>query len=229
MDRRNGALAGVAAGLLFLVAGLMIGSPPKADDPTAKVVSFLVDKRGVMRLQLVLFGIGFLFFMWFLASLSILLRRAEGAPSGLASLPVAGGVGILALAFAGGSPLAAVFWRGAGQIDPKLVQLSWDANNLTAAFIGIPATLVLLAVAALVLRTGALPAWAGWLALVAAVPNFAGALAILFETGPLAPGGAVPSFVALFAAVIWMVGTAVAMMREGDRAGASPEMTAARP
>jgi hypothetical protein len=212
---RTGGIAGALGAVLLVVAGLLTGTPPKTDEPTANVVAYLDDKRDALRWQVVLFAIAVILIVWFTASFAALMARTDGVSPLQAALPLAGVTAIFAIAFAGGAPLYALVWRGPTGSSPDLVRLVWDANNLASSFVCIAGVIVFLASAALIMRSVVLPAWLAWLALVAAVVNAVGALAILFDTDQTAwaPGGFVPGLLALLAAAVWILLTSVTMIQ----------------
>jgi hypothetical protein len=210
---RTGAMAGMVGAIVLIVAGLLPGTPPKPDDSASEVVEFLMDKQDQLRVQLVLFAIAMILLLWFTAAFSTLMSRGDVSVP-FAVLPMIGVLGIVAIGFGGGSMMSAVVWRGADQVDPKLAQLAFDTNNLATSFISIAAVLVFLASAALVMRTRLLPAWVGWLALVAVVLNAVAMIAVLFDAdnGGLAPGG-VTAVVGLMISGVWILATSVVMFR----------------
>jgi hypothetical protein len=215
---RTGGIAGAIGAVLLVVAGLLTGSPPKTDDSASKVTAYLVDKRDAIRWQIVLFAVAILLIFWFTAAFGALMARTDGISPVHAALPLAGFTAILAIGFGGGAPFAAVVWRGPTSLSPDLARFAWDVNNLASSFIGIAAVLIFLASAALIMRSAALPAWLGWLALVAAVINAFGVLAILFDADKtaLAPGGIVPGVLCLVAAAVWILAASVTMIQTRD-------------
>jgi hypothetical protein len=220
LTTRAGGIVGVVGAVLLVVAGLITGSPPKTDDPASKVVSYLVDKRDVLRWQIVLFAIAIVLILWFTAAFGALMARTEGTSGVQAALPLVGVTAILAIAFAGSVPLSAIVWRGPTSQSEEIVHFAWDANNLAGSFVNIAAVLVFLAAAALIMRSAALPRWLGWLALVVAFVNIVGSFAIVFDADQtaLAPGGFIPGVLCLLGAAVWILATSVTMARTGVEA-----------
>lgn len=215
LTTRTGGIAGVVGAVILVVAGLFAGTPPKTDDSADEVVAYLVDKRDVLRWQFVLFAVAIILILWFTAAFGALMSRAEGVSGVQAGLPLAGVAAITAIAFAGGSPLAAVLWRGPTSQSADIVHFAWDANNVASSFVSIAAVLVFLAAATLVMRSTALPQWVGWVALAAAAVNAMGMIAILFDADQtaLAPGGFVPAMLCLLAAAVSILTIALTMAR----------------
>jgi hypothetical protein len=110
---------------------------------------------------------------------------------------------------------AAVAWRGASSFDANLVRLAWDAGNVATTFIGVTAVVALLAAALLIMQTKALPVWTAWLALLAMLGSLLAVFALLVDasTSALAPGGIVTGLGSILLAAIWIVATAVTMLR----------------
>lgn len=161
---RFGAAAGLVGALVYVVGAFVAGNPPKPDDATASIVAHLQDKRTAVLLGMALTVVGLAFFMWFVGYLRALLAEAEisigedGAP--LATVTLIAFLVLFALAGAGGIALNVVVWRGAGSIDPDLVRLAFDAQNLSLyALTSTAALLSVLAPTVVIARTGVLPRW----------------------------------------------------------------------
>ena len=75
-------------------------------------------------------------------------------------------------------PAVALAWEDtAARADPGLVHAVWNLNTLALVPIGSSAGAFCLASALVILRTRVLPAWVGWIGVLAAV---AGLLAVLY-------------------------------------------------
>jgi hypothetical protein len=140
-------------------------------------------------------------FVVFAAGLWGILRDAEGGTGWISTAGlVAAGV-LLAITVAGDLVLgAAVFYAGRG-VDPAAASLLLDAKKLAEMF-SVPFIGLFLASAAIVvLRTAALPRWAGWSAAAIA--------AIALATLPL---GYEPSQTSFFLALLWILAVSVRLL-----------------
>jgi hypothetical protein len=205
-------MAGIAGAVVTALAGVITGAPPSPDDPTSEFKKFMIDKRDALRWQVVLFAIGIVLLIWFFATFSSLMARGDVSMP-FAMLPTVATMGILGIGFGGAAMYTAVFWRGARGFDDSAIQMAYDSNSLATSMLSVAVLVIFLAAAVLIMRTGLLPAWLGWLAVVGAVINALGVLGVLFDPdSALSPGGALSVF-GLMATMLWIVVTGVVMLR----------------
>jgi hypothetical protein len=204
-------LAGVAAAVTF-VAGLILAShSPDVGDPDAKIISFYAKHSNRVGILIGAYLLVFcaLFLIWFAAGMRARLRNAEGPGSRLSDVALGGGilaaVGLAtgAIGFAsipagesfGGAPLhsadVARFLPGVGY-----------GMVLIVAMFG--AIALIDAVSIVIMRTGVLPRWLGWLGFVCGVLLLFGVV-----------------FLPLIALPVWLIAASIAM-----RGGESPEAVA---
>src|SRR6266702_7381265 len=74
--KRWAASTGIGFGVLLLVGGLISGSPKKYNASAADISSYLQDKHKELLIGGILFGIGYVLFLWFLASFAGMFRDA---------------------------------------------------------------------------------------------------------------------------------------------------------
>jgi hypothetical protein len=169
-------VAGIAFVVLMVVGSMLVGNVPSPDASRAEVAHYLTDDSRQMHniVGAYLWVIGALAFLWFLIRLRNDLRRAEGGKGTLSNLAYGAGVGFAAVWTVSAATFASVAYavslRNAPVTDTDLVRVLPPLGRLElllgGGFFGI---LVLLATAAVVLRTGVLPRWLGWLAIAAAI------------------------------------------------------------
>ena len=161
---RAGAAAGLVGAVLYIVGAFVAGSPPAPDASTVSIVTYMQEHREALLWGMVLTYTGLALFLWFAGYLHARLAAAEaaladsGAP--LATVTLLAFVVLFGLAGAGGIAFNLMVWRGAGSIDPNLVRLAFDAQNLS--LYAITSTVALLSVLApiiVIARTGILPKW----------------------------------------------------------------------
>lgn len=200
MSQTRGSLApltGVVFVLLFVASFIVVGDAPDANDPVQEVVSFYTENDAETTIGALLFGVGAVFFLFFVGSLRSVLRTAEGGTGWLSNVAFAGGIVAAAgmLIFAG---LGFTLGDVAEDLDPGAVQainaLSFDLFFPLAGGI-----VVLLFASGLVsVRTEVLPRWLGWAGLVIAVASFT-------------PAG----FFAFLASIAWVLVVSILLWRGG--------------
>lgn len=198
-------LTGAVFAILFIVTFLIGEESPGADDPVQEVVSFYMDKESSLMIATIVGAIGALFFLFFVGYLRSVLRAAEGGPGTLSS--IAAGGGIIAttgmLIFAG---LGFVLTEGIDEgFEPATVQ---TLNALNSNFFfplagGLAA--FLLATGLVGVRTRALPAWLGWVAILLAIATFT----------PL-------GFFAFLASILWVLITSIVLWTSQGATAATP-------
>lgn len=158
----------VACWVAGVVLMSVVGDQPGIDAPPAEALAFFEDHPQAIQAGAFFFGLGALFFIWFLGSLRVALRTSEGGEARVTGIAFAGGVALAVLVLL----LPSGWMAGAANTS----NLSPDAaQTLFALFFGIfvaaalAAAVFVLAVAAVVFQTGALPAWVGWFGLVVSV------------------------------------------------------------
>jgi hypothetical protein len=186
--------------------------PVSAGDPAGEIAGYFAGNREALRAQGLLFVIGAGFLLWFLGSLRSFLVRAEGGTGRLATVALGAGVAstvitVVALAFQIG--LAAT---PAGDVAPALVG-TMDAMFTVA---NLPLAVMLVAVAVL-FRSGAFPAWLGWLSLAAAAVQLVPTFGIVVDGGALAADGWVALYAPYPLYVAWLACATAAMVRRIGR------------
>ena len=164
------------AGIVFVILiGISIaisGSPPMADDPVSKIRDYYLDHRSNL-LCANLFGLlAIPFVLWFAVVLRDLLRGDRLADA-LGTFSLAGLVATAPIALIGGALNVSVIYvdGGAQKYQPETLRLIYDAQSLVfeATSAGIAA--FALGAALAIRRSGALPSFTMWLALLAVVGN----------------------------------------------------------
>ncbi len=148
-----------------------MGRPPDAEAPGSEVVDFYKDGEGRQIMAAMLVALGALALVWFASTLRGILRQGEGGSGRVSNIAFAGGLGS-----AVGFWVAAAFHIALADIGDKLEEGAAQAlnvldNDAWAAFVpGL--ALMLLATGLVARRTGVLPAWLCWVAIVLFVGSF---------------------------------------------------------
>ena len=221
---------GAATGILFVVLSLIgfaivIPTPPDLNAPSQEWSSYFLAHHGAVRAGIVLLAVAIFAFIWFLGTLTSVLRIATGTPR-LPSIAFAGGIlGAGALMF-GLAAEAVAAYRPQG-VDPLITRALNDLFVLSGV-VAIPAFTALFAATALViLRSGAFPAWLGWLLVAAAVVQPLTFGALFTKHGAFAGDGALALFVPIivsFVAIFALSALLTAWARNATQAG-NPTLT----
>ena len=202
---RWGAASGFGAILTGAAAMIFERGALSASDPVARMVAHYTDSGAALRAQALLFVVGAGLFIWFAGSLRAFLARAEGGTGRLSTVAFGAAVAstvvtLTAIAFQVGLASAA---RDAGQ--PALV------GTMDALFViaNLPLAVMLVAVAVVTFRTAVLPAWLGWLSVVAAVAQLAPVFGIALDGGPLAADGWLSAYLPYPLYALWLASAAV--------------------
>ena len=197
-------VAGLVWVALVIVSVILGGDQPGSDDSVAKFVEYFSDSgnRDQLAIATLLAAIGGPVFLWFLTGVRDLLRSEEGLWGNGAPLVFGSGIAFVILLWAGSATgyayaSAADFFDNF-TIDPQSVHTAMALSALSfwlVAFGSVAAAVMIGAASIVMLGTGVLPRWLGWLSLVLAALSFFGAL--------LVPG---------LAALVWVLIVSVMLM-----------------
>ena len=204
---RLAAAAGLISVAVFLVAGLIYGSPPNVDEDAASVVAFFTDNRDQVLWAVFLQGFGVLALIWFMAALIEAMRSA-----GELLLAIAAGLAFaLALALGSFATLtrAGLAFTVAEEADPGTVAGLFHLSMLVDTAQNIVSAGFYLPVAVVVLRTSFIPKWWGWVSAVAGVWAIVSATA-WGRDGFWSPDGA--GFISFVVYVVWVGVTSILLL-----------------
>ena len=161
-------LTGIVAVALIVVSFIVSGETPDTDDPLQEVVTFYTDNDSEQMAAAILLGFGALFFLFFATALRNVLRRAERDGAGASTLSFPG-----AIVFAVGATIFAGIGFTLGDavddVEPPTIQTLHVLNNDMFLTVAVGLFAFLLGTGIAVVRTGVLPAWLGWVAIVVSV------------------------------------------------------------
>ena len=217
-----GAATGIAFVVLTIAGFIVFGGtdPPDLNAPAQDWASYFTAHQDGVRASVVILAAAFFFFIWFLGTLTSVLRIATGTPR-LPSIVLAGGLLGGATLLIGLSSEAVATYRPQA-VDPALTRSLNDVFVL-AAVAGIPGFTAFFGASALViLRTGAFPGWLGWLLVIAAAVQPL-AFGILFtKTGAFAGDGVLGLYVPIVISLVGIFALSAlltAWAREATQAG----------
>lgn len=192
-------LSGVLAVVLIIVSFVVGGETPEADDSLAEVVSYYSDHDTDLQIASGLLALGGFFFLVFSTTIAGVLRRSQGESGGPSALGFAGGI----IFVVGITIFAGLTFTAAdvvGDVDPSVIQTlnALGADMFFTVAVGTGAFLLGTGIATL--KTGVLPRWLGWAAVVIGVVA-------------ITPAG----FFGFIALGIWtLIASAMLSMRAGD-------------
>jgi hypothetical protein len=216
---------GAATGIIFVVLavigfGVANPSPPDLNAPAQDWATFFLNHHNAVRAGLVVLAVALFFYIWFLGTLTSVLRIATGTPR-LPSIALIGGILGAACLLIGYVPEAVAAYRPQG-VDPGLTRAMSDIFVLSGVA-AIPAFTAFFAASAIViLRTGAFPAWLGWLLVIAAAVQPLTFGALFTKTGAFAGDGVLSLFVpfiAFMVAIFALSALLTAWARDAVRSG----------
>jgi hypothetical protein len=218
---RYGAATGAIFVLLAIVGFAITPKPPAADASAAEVFEYFSDKQNTLHAVQLIFGVAGFAFIWFLGTLRSSLAAAEGNEGRLANTGF--GAGLVAVAtLMIGFAFSAVAALHPLENGPNLTHTMYDASLLIPV-VGAPAAAVFFAASGLsLLRSGYLPAWLGWLALVTALFNLIGIAPVYTDHGVFAADGVLGFFIGFALFLIWILLASIMLYRRlGETATAS--------
>jgi hypothetical protein len=216
-----GAATGIVFVVLSLVGFIVFPTPPDLNSPAQDWASYFLGHHDGVRSSIVVLSVAMFFFIWFLGTLTSVLRIATGSPR-LPSIAFAGGILGAACLLVGLSAEAVAAFRPQG-VDPLITRAMNDIFVMVGVA-AIPAFVAFFAATSVViLRTGAFPGWLGWLLVIAAAVQPLTFGALFTESGAFAGDGALGFFVPLivaFVAIFALSALLTAWAREAAQPGA---------
>ena len=213
---RLGAGAGAVAIVLYLVASLVMGTPPDFDAPGAEVAAWLDENRTQIQVGAAIHAAWAPLLVWFLVTVAS-LARASGDGARRAGLVALGcGLVFLALFLVDVTALAVAALRPENMAaDPELAAALHDVSWLAMGMAAPAVSGLLVAFAVLALREGALwPRSLGWLAALAAAAYMLRVGTLFTTGGAFAADGLLGLWIPVVAAAGWLfIGSAALVVR----------------
>lgn len=170
---RYAPLTGVLAILLWLIGFAIfevVGDTPESDATPQDFLTYFGEEEGSIFGGSFVFALGSLAFIWFVGTLRAALATAEGAPGRVSGIAFAGGIGtfLFSLAVVMGQ-LGGVFAADEANFAPEAAQALWYAYDGLFVASGFTSLVVALGTGLVILRTGVLQRWWGWVSLLVAL------------------------------------------------------------
>ncbi len=210
---RWAASTGIGFAVLLLVGGLLPGSAAKWNASPAEIESYLQGKHRELLLAGILWGVGYVLILWFLASFAGMFRDA--GQGRLATVVYGAGVATTAVGAISdglGMALAKVTYNG----DPHTVATLYGVQTWLTGRLFWTLTALALATWLAVRRSKVLPDWYAWLTLLAALLFVLGGLSLRNDGFFSMSGGM--GFIAFLASIVWIALSSILLVQ---RTGAS--------
>jgi len=176
------AVAGILTVALTVVAIAIFASasPPAEADSPQQVAQFFADHHAAMQVALYIAALSLGFNLAFYWALREVLRRHDPASEWLATLGAVGGSTFIAVLFAAFAiPMQLAYREGA--IGADLQRALFDTYGFMVAMSGVPTAVSVVAISAVVFRTGVLARWLGWWGIAVAVVHVVSVGALAHE------------------------------------------------
>lgn len=160
-------LTGVAFIVVAIIAIVLGGEPPSGDEPVQKIVDHYTDNKDEIQISAMVGVVAIVLLMFFAAHLRQVLTAAD--PRSMLPGLVLAGASVMAVGLAIDSTISFTLADRVDDVEPAAVQALqalWD-NDFIPILLGI--TVFLLSAGILIVRTGALPKWLGWIAILLAI------------------------------------------------------------
>lgn len=216
--RKLAGAAGILQVVLFVGLGLMIMDGPSINDSAADTRAWFGDNETEAALFTWLMpGVFGLLFLTFASGLRSVLAPADAATGGMFSrLSFAGAVVQAAVGFIG-----LAFWGVLAQADilatvsdETMLTLNAFDSVIFFSIMAWPTAIFLLGASAVIIQSGVLPRWIGWLGVAIAVIGVIGSAWILSGDSEGFLGAGLGT-IAFFGMHVFTLAAAIAMFREG--------------
>ena len=158
---RYGALGGVWFVVLAVIGGILAGSPPARSDSAADIAKYYTDNDSGLQVGAFLGALGAIGLIWWFGRLWRSMADAEGGTPRVSIIALVGfilsGVGATAAFTVDAGVAAAIDAAGEGS------KVFFQIFNISFGFSAIGNLILTAAVGGLILRTGFLPKWVGYL------------------------------------------------------------------
>jgi hypothetical protein len=199
MERRGlerfAPLTGVVFVALVVPVFFLGGEPPDADEKLPKVLDFWKSNDSELMWGAALAGLAAVFLLWFMGVLRSSLRTAEGGTGRVSTTAYAGGI-VLAtwIAFLASIQFAAA--DTAGDVAPAVTQTLSVINSDCFFGFAVGTATIFIAAGGLIIRTGFLPRWLGW-------------ISVLLGIAAVTPAG----FVSFIGLLLWILAVSIVLFR----------------
>lgn len=224
---RLGGFLGIGFLVLFIACIVSQGDSPMSNDSAADIRSFYVDNHDQYLITDFLTGVALVFFFLpFAACLQSIIASAEGEPAICSRLVMAGAIITLAIGGAASIGAGALAMSAGDQtIDDSSIKLMAYAGDYGFSAIGFGFALTVLSASIVMLRTGVIAKWTGYLGFLVAIVNIIGSAWVIDGD----PEGALAMFgwLGFITFGVWVLGTCIMLLRQPQTNAATMAAAAA--
>jgi hypothetical protein len=213
---RWAASTGLGFAVLLVVGGFLPGAPKKWSASPADINAYLQGKHKELLIGAILYGLGYILFLWFLASFAGMFR--EVGQGRLATIVYGAGVATVAIA-AIGDGVQVGLEKISYNSDPNTVAAIYGASTWLYGRIFWPMAALALASWLATKRSKALPDWYAWLTLVGAVVFLLAGIAVKSKGFFSISGGM--GLVGFLAIAIWIAVSSILLVQRTTDAPAA--------
>jgi hypothetical protein len=164
-------LTGIVFAVLLFASFAIPGTPPSADDSTAKVVHYWSTHDTENIIAALVGAVAVVFFIWFASSLRSAIMEAEGGTGRLAAI-VYGGAVIVATGASVAVGFAFAAADSVGDVPAAVTQTLSVLNIDTFLFFSAGIAVFWFGTAFATFKTRVLPVWLAWVSMVLAIVAF---------------------------------------------------------
>ncbi|MGE0058807.1 MAG: hypothetical protein AB7P33_14230 [Dehalococcoidia bacterium] len=224
---RMAGFLGIGFIVLFVASAIGQGETPMSTDSADEIRSFFVDNRDQYLIADFITGIALVFFFLpFAACLRHVLAGAEGEPGVCSRLFFSGAILTLAIGAAGAAGLGTLAMAaGDESINDSSLKLMMYASEYGFSGIGFGFALVAVSASIVMITTGVVAKWVGYVGVATAAINLVGATWIIDGD----PEGVLCliSLIGFLAFGIWVLCTSVMLLRQPQTSAATMAPAAA--
>jgi hypothetical protein len=205
-----------AGGVVFAVT-LLISTfrvtprPPAPDASDEEVLAHYREYRPQVLIAIYLHGVALIAYLFFIAGLWSVFQGAEGGIGRVAILAVVGGVGVNTVIAFSHVVQGTIAYSVAPSGNLAITRALHDIVAMAHTFFAFPVVVLYVGSAIMILSTGVLANWLGWVAIVLAVLQLVHGFAIL-DRGGLFRLGSPLGFASLLTFLVWVGAMGIAVM-----------------
>ncbi|HLX33323.1 MAG TPA: hypothetical protein VKR79_11255 [Gaiellaceae bacterium] len=217
---RWAASTGLGFAILLVVGSIIPGNPKKWNASAAGIQSFLQGKHKELVVAGVLFGVGYILFLWFLASFAGMFR--EAGQGRLATIVYGAGVATIAIS-AIGDGIQLGLEKVTYNSDPNTVATLYGVGSWIYGRLFWTMAALALATWLATKRSKVLPDWYAWLTLLGALVFVLGGVSLSHKGFFSITGGM--GLIGFFAIPVWVaISSLLLVQRLGSDAPAAAAM-----
>jgi hypothetical protein len=223
---RLGGMLGIGFLVIFIAAILLQGEGPSTTDSVEEIRAYYTDDGQTYLITDYISGLALVFlFLPFIICLRAVLMRGEPEPRILTTLLFAAGIVTLAVGGAGATSLGTLAMGAQDEtLDDSTIKMLMYMSDYGFAGISLGFGLIAVTAGVLMVLTGAVAKWTGYLGMVVAVINVIGAAWVI--DGDQEGALAALAVIGLLTFAIWILCVSIMLLRQPQATAAHVEPAA---